>query len=78
MFFPVRLIRKDERKYYDELIEYSKKSLMLYPYHLADVIVRVLNITPFNYYVGMLEFQMDQEKSYDSLPNFIAADCKPY
>ena len=49
---------------------------MLYPYHLADVVVRVLNITPFNYYVSMLEYLMDQEKSYDSLPNFTAADCK--
>ncbi len=74
--FPVRLIRKDERKYYEELIEYSRKSLMLFPYHLADVIVRVLNVSPFHYYVTMLEYLMDQEKSYDSLPNFTAADCK--
>ena len=72
----VRLIRKDERKYYEELIVYSRKSLMLFPYHLADVVVRILNVTPFQYYVGMLEYLMDQEKSYDSLPNFTAADCE--
>jgi FAM91 N-terminus len=37
-------------------VEYSRKSLMLFPYHLSDVIVRVLNVTPFLYYVGMLEY----------------------
>ena len=57
-------------------VEYSRKSLMLFPYHLSDVIVRVLNVTPFLYYVGMLEYLMEHEKSYDSLPNFTAADCK--
>jgi hypothetical protein len=40
--FTVRHIRKDEKKYYEELMEYSRKSLMLFPYHLSDVIVRVL------------------------------------
>ncbi|KAL5017599.1 hypothetical protein ScPMuIL_007188 [Solemya velum] len=49
----VKSIRKDERRYYEDMLQYSQEHLMLYPYHLSDVI----------------------EKSYDSLPNFTAADC---
>jgi len=49
---------------------------MLYPYHLADIIVSGLRVTPFTYYIGMMETIMQQERSYDSLPNFTAADCK--
>lgn len=49
---------------------------MLYPYHLSDVIVPGLRTTPFQYYISMMESIMAQEKSYDSLPNFTAADCK--
>ena len=32
-------------------------------------------MTPFSYYSQMLDTLMSQEKSYDSLPNFTAADC---
>lgn len=49
---------------------------MLYPYHLSDVIVKGLRVTPFTYYINMMSDIMTQEKSYDSLPNFTAADCK--
>lgn len=48
---------------------------MLYPYHLSDVIVKGLRVTPFTYYINMMSDIMTQEKSYDSLPNFTAADC---
>lgn len=48
---------------------------MLYPYHLSDVMVKGLRITPFVYYSKMMETIMEQERSYDSLPNFTAADC---
>lgn len=57
-------------------MDYSRKSLMLFPYHLSDVIIKGLMCNPFGYYVQMLESLMAQEKSYDSLPNFTAADCK--
>ena len=73
--FPVRHVRKDEEHYYIELLEYSKVHLMLYPYHLSDVMVRGLRVTPFQYYVSMVETIMLQERSYDALPNFTAADC---
>ncbi|KAK7793931.1 hypothetical protein R5R35_011860 [Gryllus longicercus] len=71
----VRFVRKDERHYYEELLGYSRESLMLYPYHLSDVVVKGLRVTPFQYYVSVMENIMEQEKSYDSLPNFTAADC---
>lgn len=68
-------VKKDERKYYEELLRYSRDHLMLYPYHLSDIMVKGLRITPFSYYTGIMEDIMNSEKSYDSLPNFTAADC---
>ncbi|KAG7237810.1 hypothetical protein INR49_031823 [Caranx melampygus] len=70
----VRHVRKDERKYYEELLKYSRDHLMLYPYHLSDIMVKGLRVTPFSYYIGIMEDIMNSEKSYDSLPNFTAAD----
>lgn len=72
----MRTARKDERRYYEDLMQYSQEHLMLYPYHLSDVIVKGLRVTPFTYYINMMSDIMTQEKSYDSLPNFTAADCK--
>ncbi|XP_072906565.1 protein FAM91A1 isoform X1 [Hemitrygon akajei] len=71
----VRYIKKEERKYYEELFKYSREHLMLYPYHLSDIMVKGLRVTPFSYYIGIMEDIMNSEKSYDSLPNFTAADC---
>uniref|UniRef100_A0A1B6C1C6 FAM91 N-terminal domain-containing protein n=1 Tax=Clastoptera arizonana TaxID=38151 RepID=A0A1B6C1C6_9HEMI len=71
----VRLVRKDERRYYEEVLLYSRSTLLLYPYHLSDIMVEGLRVTPFQYYSSVLETIMDQERSYDSLPNFTAADC---
>ncbi|RNA28552.1 FAM91A1 [Brachionus plicatilis] len=68
-------IRRDEKKYYEDLLNYSKENLMLYPYHLSDIYVRGLRITPFNYYLDMMAQLMASEKSYDTLPNFTAFDC---
>ena len=73
--YSVQRIRKDESKYYEDLLELGWKSLLLFPYHLSDVIIKGLGVTPFHYYINMLDNQMAQEKSYDSLPNFTAADC---
>uniref|UniRef100_A0A673KH79 Protein FAM91A1 n=1 Tax=Sinocyclocheilus rhinocerous TaxID=307959 RepID=A0A673KH79_9TELE len=71
----VRHVKKDERKYYEELLKYSREHLMLYPYHLSDIMVKGLRVTPFSYYISIMEDIMNCEKSYDSLPNFTAADC---
>jgi hypothetical protein len=73
--FLVRTVRKNEGEYYELLMNYSRKHLMLFPYHLADMVVRGLRITPFAYYCQMLEDIMLSERSYDALPNFTAADC---
>ncbi|KAG8570180.1 hypothetical protein GDO81_011132 [Engystomops pustulosus] len=71
----VKHVKKEERRYYEDLLKYSREHLMLYPYHLSDIMVKGLRITPFSYYIGIMEDIMNSEKSYDSLPNFTAADC---
>lgn len=76
ILFIVKHACKDQRSYYEELLVYSRKHLMLYPYHLSNFMIGGLRVTPFAYYHGMMKDIMSQEKSYDSLPNFTAADCK--
>ncbi|CAH0552943.1 unnamed protein product [Brassicogethes aeneus] len=71
----VRNILRDEKRYYERVVSYSREKLMLFPYHLADMVVKGLRITPFNYYISVVEKLMQAEKSYDTLPNFTAADC---
>lgn len=51
-------------------------SIQLYPYHMQDVMVQGLRVTPFSYYCSMMYDMVQNEKSYDSLPNFTAADCE--
>jgi FAM91 N-terminus len=75
-YFAVRQVQPAERRYYEEVLAYSQSKLLLYPYHLSDVVVQGLRVTPFQYYLAMLESIMEAEKSYDSLPNFTAADCQ--
>lgn len=75
-FCAVRHVLKDEKRYYERVIAYSRERLMLFPYHLADMVVKGLRITPFNYYISVVEKLMQAEKSYDTLPNFTAADCE--
>lgn len=76
LIFLVRHIFRDEKRYYERIVAYSRERLMLFPYHLADMIVKGLRITPFNYYISVVERLIQAEKSYDTLPNFTAADCK--
>ncbi len=40
------------------------------------MLIKGLRITPFVYYSQMMAAIMQGEKSYDSLPNFTAADCE--
>lgn len=65
----------DERAYYTEVLRFSRVQYMLYPYHLSDVLIKGLRMTPFKYYSEMMHDVMVSEKSYDVLPNFTAADC---
>ena len=48
--------------------------LQLFPYHLSDVIVKGLHVTPFSYYLDIFVEMLKTDKSYDSLPNFTAID----
>lgn len=66
---------REEKTYYVELLRYSRQHLMVFPYHLSDFIVYGMRITPFQFYVGMIQDLLEREKSYDILPNFTAADC---
>lgn len=66
---------KNERSYYEQVVSSSRRQLMLYPYHLSEPIVAGLRVSPFQYYSAALLDIMDQEKSYDALPNFTAVDC---
>ncbi|XP_005190226.2 protein FAM91A1 [Musca domestica] len=69
-----KIFRKEQR-YYELLVQKSINTLGLFPYHLADIVTKGLRVTPFNYYLDVLSQLLRNDKSYDSLPNFTAADC---
>lgn len=71
----MKSVIKNEQSYYEDLMTYSRENLMLYPYHLSDVIVKGLRITPFQFYISTIIHVMESDKSYDSIPNFTAVDC---
>lgn len=71
----MRTVVRNEQNYYEDLMTYSRENLMLYPYHLSDVIVKGLRITPFQFYISLIIHVMESDKSYDSIPNFTAVDC---
>lgn len=73
--FTVRQVFRDEKRYYELLVDKSVTSLCLFPYHLADIITKGLRVTPFNYYIDVLSYLLKNDRSYDTLPNFTAADC---
>lgn len=71
----VRQVFRNEQRYYELLVNKSVTNLSLFPYHLADIITKGLRVTPFNYYVDVLCYLLKNDRSYDTLPNFTAADC---
>lgn len=71
----VRFVVNDEYEYYRNLLKHSRAHLMLFPYHLSDFVITGMRITPFQYYLSTMTQIIEQEKSYDTLPNFTAADC---
>lgn len=64
-----------EQEYYDDLVKAYRNWMRLYPYHLEDYICRVLRITPYKYYTDLMFNVIKEEKSYDKIPNFTAADA---
>lgn len=71
----VRQVFRNEQRYYELLVDKSITCLCLFPYHLADIITKGLRVTPFNYYIDVLCYLLKNDRSYDTLPNFTAADC---
>ncbi|XP_065360079.1 protein FAM91A1 [Calliphora vicina] len=71
----VNKIFRKEQRYYELLVTKSINTLGLFPYHLADIVTKGLRVTPFNYYLDVLSQLLKNDKSYDTLPNFTAADC---
>ena len=71
----MRQIFRNEQRYYELLVDKSITCLCLFPYHLADIITKGLRVTPFNYYIDVLSYLLKNDRSYDTLPNFTAADC---
>lgn len=47
----------------------------IFPHHLGEYVCRVLRVTPFSYYKDILADSMRDDKPYDSIPNFTAADA---
>lgn len=70
-----QVFRNSEQLYYEQLVDKSVECLCLFPYHLADIITKGLRVTPFNYYIDVLSCLLKSDRSYDTLPNFTAADC---
>lgn len=75
ILFAVRKIFRNEERYYELLIEKSISYLNIFPYHLADIVTKGLRVTPFNFYLEVIAYLLKNDKSYDTLPNFTAADC---
>ncbi|KAG2497046.1 hypothetical protein HYH03_005046 [Edaphochlamys debaryana] len=64
-----------QQEYYDELVKAYRGWMRLFPYHLSDYLCRVARLTPYKYYSDMLTAVLKDEKSYDRVPNFTAADA---
>ena len=61
--------------YMAEVERVSRARLMLFPDSLATEMAQLIHVSPFKYYVSMMKDVMTAEKSYDSIPNFTAADA---
>ncbi|KAI5079634.1 hypothetical protein GOP47_0005113 [Adiantum capillus-veneris] len=64
-----------ESEYYEDLMNYLRKNLALFPYHLAEYVCRIQRVSPFRYYCDILYEVMKNERPYDTIPNFTAADA---
>ncbi|GFR50721.1 hypothetical protein Agub_g12978, partial [Astrephomene gubernaculifera] len=64
-----------QQEYYEDLLKSYKAWMRLFPYHLSDYVCRVARVTPFKYYLDMMVAVLKEERSYDRIPNFTAADA---
>ncbi|PRP81899.1 hypothetical protein PROFUN_10607 [Planoprotostelium fungivorum] len=51
----VKQMYPDEKAYYQQILKISRTHFMLYPYHLADVMTKTMRMTPFRFYLEMME-----------------------
>ena len=63
------------QQYYTQLIEFGISNFLVFPYHLISQFSKFTPVTPFSYYTEMLLRVMQSDKSYQSIPNFSAADA---
>lgn len=63
------------QQYYTQLIEFGINNFLVFPYHLINQFSKLIQMTPFTYYSEMLLRVMQSDKSYQSIPNFSAADA---
>ena len=63
------------KDYYNKLIEFGITNFLVFPYHLISELQRYNPAVPFEYYSEMLLRVMQNDKSYQSIPNFSAADA---
>ncbi|GBF94849.1 hypothetical protein Rsub_08021 [Raphidocelis subcapitata] len=64
-----------EQEYYEDLLASYRAWARIFPYHLAEYVCRVQRATPFRYYCEVLALTLREERPYDSIPNFTAADA---
>ncbi|KAH0788920.1 protein FAM91A1 [Histomonas meleagridis] len=64
-----------KQQYYQRLIDYGINNFLVFPYHLTAELRENNPIVPFNYYCEMLLKVMASDRSYQSIPNFSAADA---
>eukprot|EP01060_Flectonema_neradi_P031335 TRINITY_DN472_c2_g1_i1.p1 TRINITY_DN472_c2_g1~~TRINITY_DN472_c2_g1_i1.p1 ORF type:complete len:924 (+),score=149.23 TRINITY_DN472_c2_g1_i1:92-2773(+) len=66
---------QSEKEYYEKLMAVHRRRMLVYPYKFEIHILNFTGVLPFSYYRGILLDMIQQEKSYDTLPNFTAVDC---
>ncbi|OHT02124.1 hypothetical protein TRFO_07331 [Tritrichomonas foetus] len=62
-------------QYYQKLIEFGITNFLVFPYHLISELQQYNPAVPFEYYSEMLLRVMQSDRSYQSIPNFSAADA---
>lgn len=62
-------------QYYQKLIEFGITNFLVFPYHLIYELQKYNPAVPFEYYSEMLLRVMQSDRSYQSIPNFSAADA---
>jgi hypothetical protein len=61
--------------YYQKLIDFGIEKFLVFPYHLIPELEKFHPTVPFTYYIEMLLKVMASDRSYQSIPNFSAADA---